>query len=88
MLQKPGKPVSREYYLLALRIAGDLGATIAVPVVLLVLAGRWLDGKYQAGYLYTVLAFILAALISGKIIYDKAKRYGKEFQSLVDKKTK
>ncbi|MEK7125354.1 MAG: AtpZ/AtpI family protein [Patescibacteria group bacterium] len=76
----------RQYYLFGLRIAGDFGLTIAIPVVLLVLLGRSLDERYQQGWLFTVLAFILAALISGTIIYRKAKKYGQEYQKLDEKK--
>lgn len=66
----------------ALRIAGDFGISIAAPVVVFVLIGQWLDGKYGTGIRYTVLAFIFAALLSAKIIYRKAKQYGKEYQNL------
>lgn len=86
MQEKSNKTSERQYYLLALRIASDFGASIALPVVTFVLAGRWLDGKYNKGIIFTVIGFILAAGISGRIIYKKAKRYGKEYQALVDKK--
>ena len=75
----------RKYTMLGLRIVGDFGATIAVPVVLFVLLGQWLDEKYQKGPLFTILAFIFAALVSGKMIYQKAKEYNKEYRDL-DKK--
>ncbi len=81
----PQKPSDRAYYLLALRTAGDFGASIAVPVIVFVLIGQWLDEKYHKNPWFTIIAFVLAALISGKIIYKKAKRYGEEYQKL-DKK--
>lgn len=68
--------------MLGMRIAGDFGATIAVPVILFVLAGRKLDEHWQTGAKLTILAFILAALISGVSIYRKAKAYGREFSDL------
>ncbi len=68
--------------LLGMRITGDFGAVIAVPVVAFVLIGRWLDNRYDLGPWATVGAFVLAALVSGKIIYKKAKAYGKEFADL------
>lgn len=76
----------REYYMFALRIIGDFSGIIAVPVIVFVLIGRWLDGRYNQGWLFTILAFALAALLSGVIIYRKAKRYGREYQNLDDKK--
>jgi F0F1-type ATP synthase assembly protein I len=72
----------RKYYLFALRIVGDFGASIALPVVLFVLIGQWLDSKYQRTPLFTIIAFVLAAIVSGRIIYRKAKTYGKEFNDL------
>jgi F0F1-type ATP synthase assembly protein I len=78
----------RRYAMLAFRILADFGATIAVPVVVFVLVGQWLDGKYDKSPWFTVIAFLLAALVSGKMIYDKAKRYGKEYEGLNNKDEK
>lgn len=86
MIEKSTKTGERQYYLLALRIASDFGASIAVPIITFVLAGRWLDAKYDRGILFTVGGFVLAAIISGRIIYKKAGRYGREYQALVDQK--
>lgn len=72
----------KEYYRFALRIVGDFGATLAIPVIIFVLAGQWLDEKYQTSPRFTILAFALAALTSAKIIYKKAKKYGQEYQEL------
>lgn len=82
--EKPTKPSSRDYQMLGLRIVGDFGASIAVPVVILVLIGQYLDNKYGYGPLFTVLGFIIAALISAKIIHKKAKNYGAEYKRLND----
>lgn len=71
--------------MLAFKIMGAFGATIAVPVVLFVLIGQYLDGKYDKGPLFTIIGFVLAALISGKMIYKKAKLYGAEYKKLGEK---
>jgi predicted permease len=88
MDEKTPKTSDRQYYLFALRIAGDFGASIAVPVVIFSIIGRKLDAKLSTGIIYTVIGFVTAALISGTIIYRKAKKYGKEYQILVDKNSK
>ena len=79
---KPKKTSSREYHLFAFKMLGDFGASIAAPVVLFVLIGQYLDGKYDKLPLFTILGFVLAALLSAKIIYKKAKIYGKEYKRM------
>ena len=82
-MESKGQPTSdREYYIFALKIIGDFGATIAVPVVIFVLIGQYLDEKYNRSPLFTILGFALAALISAKIIYKKAKIYGAAYQAM------
>jgi len=78
----PQDPKERKYMLMGLRIVGDFGATIAVPVVLFVLIGQWLEGKYGYAPWFTIGGFVLAAALSGKMIYKKAKAYGKAYQEL------
>jgi len=80
--QKSKKTTSREYYLFAFKIMGDFGATIAVPVILFVLVGQYFDGKYHKEPLFTILGFILAALITVKMISKKAKEYGAEYKRM------
>lgn len=80
--EKQSKGIERKYVVFAARIIGDFGATIAIPVVVLVLAGRWLDGRYGTQPWCMIGGFLLAALISGRMIYKKAKKLGKEFQDL------
>lgn len=82
---RPKKTTDREYYLFALKIIGDFGASLAVPVVILALVGQYLDEKYHRSPLFTILGFILAAAASAKIIYKKAKRYGAEYQKMNQK---
>lgn len=72
----------RAYYIFALKIASDFGATIAVPVVIFVLIGQYLDAKYNAAPWYLAIGFVLAAVLSGRSIYKKAKKYGQEYQKM------
>ncbi|OGH70102.1 MAG: hypothetical protein A3C90_03630 [Candidatus Magasanikbacteria bacterium RIFCSPHIGHO2_02_FULL_51_14] len=75
-------PKDRKYYLFALKIAGDFGITIAIPVVVFVLIGQWLDGKYGTRPWLTILAFVLAAVLTARIIVKKARAYGKEYEQI------
>lgn len=86
--KEPAKTTDRQYYLFALRIIGDFGASIAMPIVILVLIGQYFDEQYHRSPLFTILAFVIAALISGKIIHKKAKRYGNQYQKMVDNEKK
>lgn len=82
---QPKGASDREYMMFAFRIMGDLGLTIAVPVVLLAMLGKRLDANYGTSPWLLVSGFALAAAISALLIWKKAKRYGSEYQSM-DKK--
>ncbi len=82
MENEPKKTNDRAYDMFALRIMGDFWATIAVPVVLFAWIGQRLDETYHRAPLFLILGFVLAALLSGKIIYTKAKKYGDEYQKM------
>lgn len=76
------KQSDRQYYMLAMKIVLDFGATIAVPAVIFALVGQYLDEKYQKYPLFVILCLVNAFLITAKIIISKAKVYGKEYQNL------
>lgn len=84
----PTDPQERKYTLLGLRIAGDFGASIAIPIVIFVIIGQKIDLQYGISPWATVTSFVIAALISGRIVYRKAKRYGREYDSLNKEKRK
>ena len=79
---KPTKKNDREYYLFALKIVGDFGVNIAAPVIVFALIGQTLDEKYHTRPWFLILGFVVAAILSGLIIYRKAKRYGDEYQKM------
>lgn len=84
MIETPKKPdkSDRKYYLFALRIVGDFGVSIAVPIVILAVIGQKIDEKYHTAPVFLILGFVVAALLSGRIIYKKAKKYGEEYQKM------
>lgn len=71
--------------MLGLRIASDFGATIAVPLIISVLIGQWLDAKYDSAPKFLILAFIVAAVLSTLSIKKKARNYGREYESIEKK---
>lgn len=76
------KSNDRRYLIFGLRIAGDFGLTIAMPVVVFAYLGKQLDTRLGTTPWLLISGFALAALLSGMVIYRKAKRYGKEYQQL------
>ncbi|OGH63342.1 MAG: hypothetical protein A2848_00825 [Candidatus Magasanikbacteria bacterium RIFCSPHIGHO2_01_FULL_50_8] len=74
--------MDRRSYLLGFKIMGDFGAAIAVPVVLFVLAGKWLQEKFDFAPFGILGGFIIAALLSTLIIRRKAKWYAAEYKAL------
>lgn len=78
--------MDRRSYLLGIKIAGDFGISIAVPVVLFVLIGRWLQEKFSVAPYGIIIGFVLAAVLSAFLIKRKAKWYAAEYKSLDHKK--
>lgn len=78
----------RGYFLLGLRIVGDFGATIAVPVVLFAWAGKALDARWGTGPIVLILGFALAAGLSALSIARKARTYGRRYQELLNAEKK
>jgi F0F1-type ATP synthase assembly protein I len=84
-VKKSAKERDRQYALLGARIVGDFGATLAIPVVLLALAGKALDTRFGTRPLFLIAGFALAAVLSGTSVVRKAKRYGKAYEELSKK---
>jgi len=74
-----------KYYIFALKIMLDFGATIAVPAVIFSLIGQYFDTKYDKAPLFLILFLATALLITIKFLIKKAKKYGNLYQK-IDKK--
>ena len=68
--------------LLGLRIVGEFGAIIAVPVVLLSMLGKYLDGKYGTAPWLLIAGFVLAFALSAFTLYRRAKRFRDEYLAI------
>ncbi len=78
----PYSDKDRKYILLGLRIVGEFGAIIAVPVVLLAMLGKYLDGKYGTAPWLLIAGFVIAFTLSSVSIYSRAKRFRDEYISI------
>lgn len=72
----------RGYVILGLKIVGDFGATIAVPVVIFAWLGKTLDERWGTAPWMLILGFVTAAILTSVVIHRKAKAYGKAFNAL------
>ena len=57
----------------ALGLAWELGYTIAIPLVVLALAGRLADRWYGTSPLFLLVAVFISVLISTWLVYRKTK---------------
>lgn len=83
MNQTTNKETDHKLYIFALKILWDFSLSIAIPVVALSLLGEYLDETRGTRPWFLISSFGLSALISAKIVYSKAKKYGNEYQRLV-----
>lgn len=77
-------PKDRQLYALAFRIFGDFGVSIAAPAVLGALLGQWLDARYGTEPRYLIIVLMLTFILTAMSIRKKAKRYGEEYQRLIN----
>ena len=68
----------------ALGLAGELGYTIAIPIVVLALGGRLLDRKFGTSPWLLLIGIFISIVMSSWAIARKAKRI---IQSQTDKES-
>lgn len=82
MPKPPQNDLDRQYVILAFRIIGEFGASIAAPVVILTVIGKRLDAAYGTGPAFLSGGFVLAAVISAAYVVKRAKTFAKEYEAL------
>lgn len=71
--ENPKKPQGLASKMQAWSLAFELGYTIAIPIVLLALAGRYLDKTFNTAPFLLLAGILLSIFISTAIIYKKVK---------------
>lgn len=70
-------------YRLAFRALADFGATIAVPAVVAVFLGKFLDSHFNTGHWYYIGCLVLAFVATVFILVKKIRQYAKEYKQLI-----
>ncbi len=76
------------YYVFGLRIIGEIGGIIAIPVVVLSVIGKGLDQRYGTWPILTIIAFTVAAGVSFLLVRRSTMRISREYQQLIDSEKK
>lgn len=76
------KAQERQYIMLGLRIIGEFGAIIAVPIVLLTMLGQKLDAVYGTRPMFLIAGFIISFALSAYMINRKARLFAKDYDSI------
>ncbi len=61
----------------AMEVVWDIGISIAVPVVLFTLGGRWLDKRYGTSPFFILVGLFLSLAVSTLITVRKGKEIAK-----------
>lgn len=62
-----------------LAFAWELGYTIAVPIVVLALGGKFLDRYFGTGPILLLVGIFISILLTSFLVYRKAKRFLSRF---------
>lgn len=81
--KKIKKPASdAAYYRFAMRVVGDFGVSIAVPVVIATFVGIWLDREFGTTPWLLFAGLAASLLATYLVIKKKAIDYAKRFEAL------
>ncbi len=72
-MAEPGKKSSEISKFEAISFVWDIFALIAIPTVLLALAGRWADAHWHTTPVCTTIGLLLSLVICGFLVIRRAK---------------
>lgn len=61
----------KQNWVKAMGTAVNLGTSVAAAIALGLLGGRWLDNRFDMGYLFTILGFLFGVVTAGKMMWEK-----------------
>jgi len=65
----------------------NLGTSVAAAIVVGLFGGKWLDNRFDMGYLFTILGFLFGVITAGKMMWDKLMGESRQ-HSFLDKNKK
>lgn len=68
------KEAEKSLFWQAIGLAWQFGYTIAVPLIALVLAGRFLDKKFDSSPLLLLTGIVLSIIVSSIVLLIKVKK--------------
>lgn len=73
---------NKKYFWSSLKLAGELGYTIAIPLVVLGLLGRYMDRIFETSPLFLIIGILFSIIVSSLAIYFKTVKILKQFDKV------
>ncbi|MDD3363952.1 MAG: AtpZ/AtpI family protein [Syntrophomonas sp.] len=67
--------------------AVNLGTSVAAAIAVGLIGGKWLDNRFDMGYLFTILGFLLGVITAGKMMWERLMGESRQ-RSFLDKHKK
>jgi len=62
---------AKQNWVKTLTMALNLATSVAAVIAVGLFAGKWLDARFNSGYLLTILGFLLGAASAGKMLWER-----------------
>ena len=73
-MESPAAKKEKSIFWQAISLAFQFGYTITIPLVILVLLGRFLDKKFDSSPIFILTGIIISMIISGVALFLKMKK--------------
>ncbi|MEQ8201561.1 MAG: AtpZ/AtpI family protein [Syntrophomonadaceae bacterium] len=62
----------------SLTMALNLGTSVAAVIAIGLFGGKWLDGRFETGNIFTILGFLLGTASAMKMLWDRMMERDRE----------